>query len=71
MRLSYVGLAHSGEKKPKNGSDIGNRAHRGMGTASKPFLIYNNSHAQILDCVRIRLRIAWEESAHEHAEVLI
>jgi len=71
VRLSNMGLTHSGEKKSDNRRDIGNRTHRGMGTATQPLLIHNNSHAQILNRVRIWLRIAGQEIPHEQAEVLI
>ncbi|MNV27649.1 hypothetical protein D3C71_1188050 [compost metagenome] len=71
MRFSNMGLTYPGEEKTQNGRNVGNRTHRGMGPAAQALLINNNSHAQILDRVCIRLRNAGQEITHEHTEVLI
>lgn len=69
--MSDMGLARPGEKKPEKRGNIGDRAHRGMGTAAQPLLIDDDRHTEMFDRICLRLWNTGHKTADERAEIFV
>ena len=59
------------KQQAQHGVDIRNGAHGGMRAAAQALLVHRDRHTQVLDRVGLRLRVARQEVANEHAESLV
>jgi hypothetical protein len=64
-------LADVGIQPAQHGVDVGDRTHRRMGPAAEPLLVGDRRHARVLNGIGVRLGVARQEGADEHAEILV
>ena len=69
--VAGVRLADPREQQPQQRVDVGHRPDRGVRAAPQALLVDDDRHAQVLDRVRFRRRVARQEVADEQAEVLV
>ena len=69
--MAHEAACRCGNTAAQHWVDVGDGAHRRMGSAAEPFLVHDDRHAQVLDGIGVRLGVARQEGADEHAEVLV
>ncbi len=70
VRVADVRFAEPGEEEPQHGIDVRDSPDRRGRSPAEAFLVDDDGHAQVLDRIGVRLRVARQEVPDEEAEVL-
>ena len=71
VRVARGRFSDSGKQQSHQRRNIRHGPHCRMRPTAQPLLVHNHGHAEVLDRIRIRLRIPWQKIPHEETQIFI